>query len=753
MCCRLYKGWIGGIAVAVFAATMGGDRGMRTEFKGDEGMVHQGPKDGSLTMDQSLTVEASFASRGETDRSDENPFFEPSPLPFQAPDFSRIEVGHFLPAFEEGMARHLREIEAIADQSDPPTFANTLEAMERTGVLLTRVQRVFFNLTSAHTNPQIQQIQAEIAPRLAAHADNILLNPKLFGRVKALHEQRDQLGLDTEQRKLLKETMERFVRAGARLGEAAQARVREINKELSSLGTAFEKNLLAITQERSIVVDRREELVGLSDDQIAAAAQRAIQRGLEGKYVLSITNTTRQPVLSSLENRGLRQRVWEASAFRGVGRDGGIDNRPLVLQIARLRAEKASLLGYPSHAAYALEPQMAKEPEAAMAMLINMVPDVVEKVHQEAEAIRAAMNAEGIDDDVQPWDWEYYAEKVRLEKYSIDQDEVRPYFELDQVLKNGVFYTMNRLFGVQFVERHDLPVYHPEVRVFDVLESDGTPIGLFYADYFARDSKRGGAWMSSFVGQSHLLDQRPVIVNVMNVPPPAPGEPALLTFDEAVTMFHEMGHAVHGLFSDVRYPSLAGTSVPRDFVEFPSTFQEDWAIDPEVLRHYARHHETGEVIPQDLLERLIEAKTFNQGFDTLEYLSAALLDLAWHSLAADEIPQEMERFESEALHHFGVDLAMVPPRYKSAYFAHVWPGGYSASYYAYMWSEVLAADSFALVQRQGGLSSTNGDAFRRAILSRGGSAEPMDLYVEFAGRPPDVEALLIRRGLKTPHDD
>ncbi|HMP78011.1 MAG TPA: M3 family metallopeptidase [Pirellulaceae bacterium] len=681
--------------------------------------------------------------------NEDNPFFVPSELPFQAPDFTKISIEHFLPAFEAGMAEHLKQIEAIADQESSPTFENTLTAMELSGSTLTRVQRVFFNLTAAHTNPEIQKIQAEIAPRLAQHADNISLNPKLFARIQSLNARRDDAEFDAEQRRLIKETYERFVRAGAMLTPEQKARIREINQELSSLGTKFEENLLQITRERSVVVDNRDELRGLSDAQIAAAAELAKQRGHEGKFVLSITNTTRQPVLVSLENRDLRRRVWEASAYRGLGRDGGIDNRPLVLQLARLRAEKASILGYSNHAAYALEPQMAKQPEAALAMLINMVPDVVEKVHREADDIRAMLRADGIEDDVQAWDWEYYAEKVRSDKYAIDQSVVKPYFELNSVLHNGVFYTMNRLFGIQFVERDDIPVYHPDVRVFDVLEADGTPIGLFYADYFARDSKRGGAWMNSFVVQSHLLDQRPVIVNVLNVPPPAAGQPALLTFDEAVTMFHEMGHAVHGLFSDVRYQSLAGTAVPRDFVEFPSTFQEDWAIDPTVLRNYARHYETGEVLPQELLERLLEAKTFNQGFDTLEYLSAALLDLAWHSLAVDEIPDDVEEFEAQSLHHFGVDLPMVPPRYRTAFFAHVWPGGYSASYYAYMWSEVLAADGFQHVQQNGGLSSVNGDAFRRAVLSRGGSAEPMELYVEFAGRPPQVDALLIRRGLKS----
>ncbi len=490
------------------------------------------------------------------------------------------------------------------------------------------------------------------------------------------------------------------------------------------------------------------ELDGLSEGALAAAAKAAADNGAPGKYLLNITNTTRQPLLVSLKNRALRQRVWEASAFRGLGRNGGIDNRPLVLELAKLRAQKAVLLGFPSHAHYALQPQMAKNPVAAMNMLTNMVPAVVNKTKQESASIAEMMKADGINDTVQPWDWEYYAEKVRQAKFDVDESQVKPYLELDSVLKNGVFFTMNRLFGIKFEERFDLPVYHPDVRVFNVYNEDGSQIGLFYADYFARDSKRGGAWMSSFVAQSGLLQQKPVIVNVMNIPKPVEGQPGLLTFDEATTMFHEMGHAVHGLFSDVNYPLLAGTAVPRDFVEFPSTFQEDWAIHPEVLRNYAKHYQTGEVLPEELLSRVLKANKFNQGFDTLEYLSAALLDLEWHAISPDQVPADVENFEASVLGKHGVDLAAVPPRYKTAFFAHVWPGGYSASYYAYMWSEVLAADSFALVKDRGGLSRENGEKFRRTILSRGGSREPMSLYTDFADREPAVDGLLIRRGLK-----
>ncbi len=692
----------------------------------------------------------------EMTRTAENPFFAPSSLPFGAPDFDAIRDEHFRPAFEAGMARQLEEIEAIAGNPEPPTFENTIVAMERTGELLTRVQRVFFNLASAHTNEEIQAIQSELAPKLAAHSDDIYLNPALFERVRTLYEGRDALELDPESRRLLEETHRDFVRAGALLSEEEQARVRQINERLSSLTTQFQENLLALTKERSVLVEDAAELEGLGADRIAAARQAATERGHEEGYLLTITNTTRQPVLTSLRNRALRQRVWEASANRGLGEDGGIDNRPLILELVRLRAEKARLLGHPNWASYALETQTARTSEAALEMMTALVPPVRANTEREAERIRAMMREDGIEDDLQPWDWAYYAEKVRRAEYAVDEEQVRPYLELDRVLEDGVFYTMNRLFGITFRERHDLPVYHPDIRVFDVLDADGSQLGLFYADYFERDSKRGGAWMSSFVVQNRLLEERPVIVNVLNIPPPAEGEPALISFDHATTLFHEMGHAVHGLFSNVTYPSLAGTSVPRDFVEFPSTFEEDWAILPEVLENYAIHHETGERIPQELLDRVIAARNFNQGFDTQEYLAAALLDMAWHTLGEEAIPESVEAvepFEAGALAAHGVDFRPVPPRYRSPYFAHVFSGGYSAAYYAYIWSEVLAADAFAFMKSRGGLTRENGDRFREAILSRGGTAEAMELYLAYRGQDPDVAHLLARRGLTAPASD
>lgn len=690
-----------------------------------------------------------FSACNQQEVMNENPLLEASSLPLEAPDFDAINEEHFTPAFELGIDRQLEEIEKIATNPEDPTFDNTILEMEKSGVLLSRVSRVFYNLTSANTNDEIQQIQSEMAPKLAAHSDDILLNNDLFERVKTVYDSRESSDLNGASLKLVEDTYRDFVRAGAFLSSEQQQRMREINERMSELTTKFQENLLTMNRERAVVVDTEEELAGLSPDRTEAAKETANSRGLDGKYVLSITNTTRVPVLSSLENRELRKRVWEASANRGLGEDGGIDNRPLVLELAALRAERAELLGYPNYASFALEPQTAQTPGAVLEMLTDLIPPVILNTDAETELISEKMKEDGIDGDPEPWDWEYYAEKVRRDQYDLDESQVRPYFELNRVLEDGVFYTMNRLFGISFEERTDLPVYHPEVRVFDVMDEDGSQIGLFYADYFTRDSKRGGAWMNSFVVQSDLFNQKPVVVNVMNIPPPAEGEPALISFDNVTTMFHEMGHAMHGLLSDVTYPSQAGTSVPRDFVEFPSTAKEDWAILPEVLENYAVHYETGEKIPSELLDKVIAAKNFNQGFDTQEYLAATMLDLEWHLLAPDEIPADVEEFEKQALAKYGLDNEAVPPRYKSQYFSHIFSGGYSANYYAYIWSEILAADSFAFMQQEGGLSRENGKRYRDLILSRGGSIDAMELYRNYRSGEPEVRHLLIRRGLST----
>ncbi|MDZ7720855.1 MAG: M3 family metallopeptidase [Balneolaceae bacterium] len=688
-----------------------------------------------------------FTACSEEESMTENPLLTPSTLPFEAPDFDAISVEHYRPAFAEGMERELAEMDSIASNPEPPTFENTIVEMEKSGQLLNRVSSVFYNLTSAHTNDQIQEIQSEMAPKLASHSDNIYLNADLFERVQTLYEQRNELDLDEASLKLLEDTYRDFVRAGALLTDEEQQRMREINERTSSLTTEFQDNLLKMTQERAVLVEDVDQLDGLSEDRIAAAQEAAEERGHDGQYLLSITNTTRVPILKSLNNRDLRERVWKASAFRGIGEDGGVDNRPLVLELVELRAERAELLGYENHASYRHDPQTAENPENVLDMLTDLIPDVIANTEQEAAKITEMMREDGVEGELQPWDWNYYAEKVRQAEYDIDEAEVRPYFELDRVLKEGVFFTMNKLFGITFEERFDLPVYHEDVRVFDVFNEDGSQLGLFYADYFTRDSKRGGAWMNSFVSQSHLLDKQPVIVNVMNIPPPAEGEPALISFDNVTTMFHEMGHAVHGLFSDVKYPSQSGTSVPRDFVEFPSTFEEDWAILQDVLENYAVHHETGEQIPSELLDKVIAARNFNQGFDTQEYLSATMVDLEWHLLDTNEIPNDVVDFEDQALAKYNLDMNAVPPRYKSPYFAHIFAGGYSANYYAYIWSEILAADAFAFMRENGGLTRENGDRFREYILSKGGSRDAMELYEAYRNGEPDVVHLLRRRGL------
>ncbi|PRD28365.1 UNVERIFIED_CONTAM: dcp [Trichonephila clavipes] len=679
-----------------------------------------------------------------------NPFFKKSTLPFEAPNFAEIKDDHFLPAFEEGMKQHMAEIEAIANNPEPATFENTFVAMEKSGELLTRVSRVFYNLTGTDSNEQRRQIQSELAPKMAAHSDNINLNPTLFARIESVYNARNDLGLDAESLRLVEVYYERFVRSGAKLNDEQKTAIRALNEEHSKLTNQFSQNLLAETRNIAVVVDTAEELDGLSPAQITSAANAAKERGLEGKYLLSITNTTRQPILTSLNNREVRQRVWEASANRA--QSGEFSNTEIVSRLAQLRAERAKLLGYENWAAYTLENNMAQNPKAVFDMLGSMVPAVVENTLKEQEAIQAMIREKGGDFEVQPWDWEYYAEFVRQAKYDLDENEVKKYFEFNRVLKDGAFYYLNRFYGVRFEPRPDLPVYHPDVEVYEVFDADGTSIALFYADYFAREGKRGGAWMSSFVGQSHLTGQKPVVVNVMNIPKAPDGEPTLISYDHTTTIFHELGHGVHGMFSSVKYPSLAMTAVSRDFVEFPSTFEEDWAQHPEILANYAKHYQTGEPIPADLLDKVMRSRSFSQGFDTLEYISAALLDMEWHTLGADAPLQNPQQFEAAALKKHGVDLKAVPPRYKSNFFSHSMGGGYSAGYYAYMWSEILAADAFAHVQKNGGLTRENGDHYRKNILSVGNSRPTMESYKAFRGQEPTTDALLIRRGLKTKID-
>lgn len=677
----------------------------------------------------------------------QNPLFQASTLQYQAPDFSVIKDEHFQPALEQGIKEHYQEILAIANNPAAPTFDNTIVAMEKSGALLTRASSVFYNLAGSNSNPALRKIQGEMAPKMAAHSDNINLNPALFARIEAIYNDRNNLGLTPEAVRLVEVYHQRFIMAGAKLTDEQKVKIRALNEEQSTLTNEFSQRLLRLTKEIAIVVDNKEQLAGLTDSEITSAANDAKAAGHEGKYLINITNTTRQPVLASLENRELRQRIWEASANRGL--TGENETASLVSRLAQLRAERAALLGYENWASYRLAPQMAKTPEAVYSMFGSMVPAVVANTEKEAADIQAMINKTGGKFELAPWDWEFYAEKVRQEKYALDASSIRPYFEFNRVLEDGVFYTLKELYGVTLKPRPDLPVYHPDVKAYEMFDADGSSMAIFYADYFAREGKRGGAWMSSFVGQSFLEGTKPVVVNVMNIKKAPEGQPTFVSYNEVTTMFHEMGHGTHGMFSKVTYPSLAGTSVSRDFVEFPSTFEEDWAAHPKVLANYAKHYETGKPIPDDLLQKLLKSGSFNQGFDTLEYMAAALVDMEWHSLSPDAPQQDVATFEANALKKHGLNITAVPPRYKSTYFAHAFPGGYSASYYAYMWSEILAADAYAYVQTQGGLNREIGMKYRKTIREVGNSIAPMEAYKNFRGQEPTTEGLLNRRGLNT----
>ncbi|WP_233496496.1 MULTISPECIES: M3 family metallopeptidase [Corallincola] len=674
-----------------------------------------------------------------------NPLMSISPLQYQAPQFDQIKNEHFKPALVAGMAEQLQEVDAIANNPEPATFDNTLVALEKTGALLNRASLVFYNLAGSSSNETIRAIQGELAPKMAAHRDDIYLNKALFKRVDALYQQRESLGLDAESLRLLEVYHRDFVMAGAQLNDAQQQQIRDLNEQEATLTNNFRQMLMAQRDETAVVVDSVDELAGLSEGQIAMLKAAADEKGLDGKYLIYITNTTRQPILTNMDNRALRERVWQASVNRGIAGENA--TYPLVQQLTALRAEKAKLLGFDTWADYRLAPAMAKTPQAVRDMFSSMVPKVAANVEREAEAIQQMIVAKGETFKLQPWDWAYYANQVRAERFALDESEVKAYFEFKSVLEQGVFFTMNKLFGVTFKPRPDLPVYHEDVLAYEVFDDDGSSLAIFYGDYFAREGKRGGAWMSAFVKQSGLLEAKPVIVNVMNIDKAAAGQPTLVSYDHATTMFHELGHGLHGMFSDVKYPSLSGTSVSRDFVEFPSTYQEDWAANPEVLANYARHYKTGEPMPKALLDKVLASRSFNQGYDTMEYMAAALLDMEWHSLAVDSKVEDVAAFEADALAKNGVKLDYVLPRYRSGYFSHAFPGGYSASYYAYMWSEILAADAFAYTQRSGGLNRASGDKFRKHVLSVGNSIDPMETYKAFRGEAPKTAALLERRGL------
>jgi peptidyl-dipeptidase Dcp len=676
----------------------------------------------------------------------DNPFFEPSTLPYGAPPFDRIRDEHYQPAIREGMRRHLAEVEAIAVQPEPPTFENTIVALERAGALYTRVLRVFNGITGANTSDRLQAIQAEEAPAIAAHSDAIYLDDRLYRRVQHIYETREQSGLTAEQAWLARRYYLDFVRAGARLDESAKARLRAWNLEESTLTTEFQNRLLAATKSALLVIDDIAELEGLSDADIAAAAAAAESRGLTGRWVLTLQNTTNQAPLEALRRRDVRQRLFEASIHR-ADRGDELDTRAIIQRVARIRAERSALLGFDSTAGYVLEDQMAKTPDAAVELLRGIGAAAVAKARAEAAKIQAKIERGGETFRLEAWDWPYYAEQVRREEFDLDEAQIKPYFELERVLHDGVFHAATRLYGLTFEERTDIPVWHPDVRVYEVCEEDGTPVALFYADVFRRDNKNGGAWMDSFVDQSRLLGVKPVIFNVANFPKPAPGAVSLLSFDEVTTLFHEFGHSLHGMLSQVEYPTLSGTMVPRDFVELPSQFNEQWAIEPSILANYARHHETGDAMPAALVERLKKTRTFDQGRALTEYISAAWLDMAWHTLRADEHVEDVAAFERDALRRGAVDLDEVPPRYRSTYFAHIWDGGYEAGYYAYLWAEVLDHDAYAWFQEHGGCTRENGQRFRDMILSRGGTGDPAAMYRAFRGRDPRIEPLLVARGL------
>jgi peptidyl-dipeptidase Dcp len=675
----------------------------------------------------------------------QNPLLGPSTLPFQAPPFDRIRDEHYQPALQEGMRKQLEEVQAVAGQAAQPTFENTVVAMERSGVLLTRATNVFFAIVAANTNDTLQQVQTEEAPKLAAHTDAIYLNDRLFRRVKSVYDGRNALK-DPEEKRLVERYYRDFVRAGAQLSEADKVRLRALNQEEAELVTEFQQKLLAATKAGALVVDDKTELDGLSEGEIAAAAEAAKERGLTGKYVIPLQNTTQHPAQASLRNRAVRQRLFEASSQRAERGDTN-DTRAVIRRLAKLRAERATLLGFPNHATYALDDQVAKTPEAATRLLTQLVPPATARARSEAAKMQAVIDREGGRFKLAPWDWQYYAEQVRRQEYDLDEEQIKPYFELDRVLRDGVFFAANRLYGLTFKERKDLPVYHPDVRAFEVFDSDGKSMALYYTDLFKRDNKRGGAWMNNLVGQSKLLGTKPVVFNVANYTKPAPGLPALLTYDDVNTLFHEFGHALHGMLSSAKYPTLSGTNVPRDFVEYPSQFNEHWALEPTVLANYAKHHQNGQPMPQELVDKIKKARTFNQGFETTEYLAASLVDMDWHSLPPSAPEQDVADFERQSLARHNIAMPEIPPRYRTPYFAHIWGSGYSAGYYAYLWSDVLNHDSYGWFTEHGGMTRANGSRFRDMILSRGNTQDPGALFRAFRGREPSIEPLLVQRGL------
>lgn len=677
-----------------------------------------------------------------------NPFFNKSTLVYGYPHFDKIKNSHYLPAFEKGMKEHINQINEIIKQQEKPNFENTIIKLEKSGELLNRVSYVFYSMSWANTNDSLESIRTAIAPQLSAHNDEILLNEKLFNRVENIFKNKENLTLDSESLRLLEETYKSFIRSGAQLSVDDKEKLKQINESIAQNTTTLTQNVLKEVNELAIVVDNRNELDGLSESMIEVLSQEAIKRGLDDKFVITLQNTSGQPILANLKNRKLREKIHKTSLSRGSS-GGEFDNKESFLNLIKLRTQKANLLGFNNYAEYSLDEQTAKTVEAVNERLASLTPPSVRNANKEAIELQKIINSEDNNFKLESWDWDFYSEKLMQQQYQFDESEMKPFFELNNVFFKGVFFSAEKLFGLKFKEITTLPIYHPEVRTFEVFDKDESLISIFILDPYARSSKRGGAWMNAYVPQSKLLNQKPIIANHLNINKPADkNDPTLMTFDEVITAFHEFGHAIHGILSDVNYPSFSGTSVPRDFVEFPSQVYEMWATWPEVLENYAIHFKTNEPMPNDLLQKVLDARKFNQGFKTVEYLAASLLDQAWHQISIDETPNlnDFLTFESNALMSAGIKLNTIPPRYRTTYFSHIM-GGYSAGYYSYIWSEVLDADTVEWFKENGGLKMENGDHFRETLLSKGGSKDAMNLFIDFRGQKPDIKHLLNRRGL------
>ncbi len=675
-----------------------------------------------------------------------NSLLQESNLPYGVPDFSQIKDEDFLPAMEYGIQEQLAEIEAIANNTEEPTFENVFVALEKSGATLRKVNGVFNMLTGAFTNPTLQEAEVALAPQLSALSDAVSLNENLFAKVKAIYAQRDELGLDSESKRLVEYYYDRFVLSGANLSAEDKEKLKALNAENATLSTKFSNQLIAATNGAALVVDSADELAGLSESEISAAADKASENGYDGKYMLSLQNTTQQPAFVNLDNRATREKLYNLSTTRAQ-RGADTDTGELIIRIAEIRAEQAKLMGFDNYAEWSLKDQMAQNSESVFEFLNKLVPASIANGKAEAEELQSFINRQGDDVELKAWDWNYYAEKLRKEKYDLNEAEIKPYFELFTVLEKGVFYAAEKLYGIKFVRRTDIPVYSDDMRVYELFNEDGSVIGLFYCDYFKRDNKSGGAWMSNLVEQSTLLDTKPVIYNVCNFTKPAEGEPALISYDDVTTMFHEFGHALHGFFANQKYLSLSGTNVARDFVELPSQFNEHWASYPEVFKNYAVHYETGEPMPEALSTKLNNASKFNQGYALTELLTAAELDLQWHALKAGQEVAGVDEFEEGALKETGLYNPLIPPRYRSAYFLHIWGHGYAAGYYAYIWAEMLDTDAFHWFEENGGLTRENGDHFRQTILSQGNTKDYNEMYKAFAGRAPEITPLLKHRGL------